>query len=396
MCSDYDIIIVGSGFSGSIMARELAENDDQKVLVIEQRNHIAGNMYTEQNEDGIPVHMYGPHFFNTSKYWIVKYLEQFAELVSHCAKVLSYIDGKYIRLPFNFETVQQLVPPKKCEKLLALFRLFFPGRDRVPIFELLEHDNEDIREYGDLLFNKGYKPYVVKQWGLSPDEIDRSIINRVPMAMNYDERYLNNDFQRLPKYGYTKLFEAMLDHPNIDIKLNTDALNHITLNEPEGYACFDGVAYKQIVYTGAIDELFGNCYGSLPYRSLDIKYRVEKTVSALPNEVVVYPQAEGYTRSVEYRKICYYPLNTRNTIVATEYPCLYDKKASTGNLPYYPILNDDNVDLYQEYKRKSLKYNNLLLCGRLAEYRYYNMDDVIESTFEKLSIVRKKIGLISR
>ena len=392
MKNKHDILIVGSGFSGSIMARELAEHNHQKVLVIEQRGHVGGNMYDELDEHGILVQKYGPHFLNTDKYWIIQYLEQFAELVPHCTKLLSFIDSKYVRLPFNFETVQQLTPPVQAERLLKLFRHAFAGRDRVPIFELVEHENADIRSYGELLFEKAYRTYVMKQWGLAPNDIDRSVLNRVPMAMNYDERYLNADFQRLPKYGYTKLFENMLNYPKIDHKLNTDALEHIALDETAGIIYYDGTAYKQVIYTGAIDELFGYRYGSLPYRSLDIRYRVEETESALPAEIVSYPQAEGYTRSTEYRKICHFPIKTSYTVVATEYPCAYDKSA--GNLPYYPIINDDNVALYHKYLSQSQKYNNLFLCGRLAEYKYYNMDAVIDSTFEKLSVLREKLALV--
>ena len=394
MHNDYDILVVGAGFSGSIIARELAEQNNLKVLIIEQRSHIAGNMYDEIDENGILVQKYGPHFFNTNKYWIVEYLERFAELIPHCTKLLSYIDGRYIRLPYNFETVQQLVPPIEVERLLALFRIAFLERDRVPIFELVEHENRDIRAYGELLFSKAYMPYVVKQWGLSPDEIDRSVLNRVPMAMNYDERYLNTDFQRLPKYGYTKMFEGILDHQNIDIRLNNDAMESIFLDESNSSVLFEGVRYKQVVYTGAIDELFGECYGSLPYRSLDIRYNTEKTESVLPSEVVSYPQAIGFTRRTEYRKICHFPLNTPFSVIATEYPLAYDKSAEIGNLPYYPIINDNNSALYWKYYNESKKYNNLLLCGRLAEYRYYNMDAVIESTFEKLNDLRRKLNLV--
>ena len=393
MQSNYDILVIGSGFSGSIMARELAEQDNLKVVVIEQRSHVGGNMFDEFDEHGILVQKYGPHFLNTDKYWIIQYLERFAELVPHHVKMLGQIDGRFVRLPYNFETVQQLMPPMQAERLLALFRRAFKNRDRVPIFELIEHENEEIRAYGELLFDKAYRPYVVKQWGLSTDEIDRSVLNRVPMAMNYDERYLNKDFQRLPKHGYTNLFESMLDHPNIDLMLNNDALKHIYLDESTGYVFYDDIRYKQIIYTGAIDELFGECHGNLPYRSLDIHYRIEKTESALPSEVVSYPQADGYTRSTEYRKICHFPLNTPFTVVATEYPLAYDKYSTIGNLPYYPIITDGNTALYQRYLSKSLKYDNLLLCGRLAEYKYYNMDAVIENTFEKLSVLRKKLGL---
>ena len=393
MNGKHDVLIVGSGFSGSIIARELAEHNNIASLVLEQRDHIAGNMFDEFDRHGILVQKYGPHVIHTNSIWIIKYLEQFAELVPHCLRMVSHIDNQHVRLPFNFETLQQLLPLERAERLLALFRQAFAGRNRVTVFELVEHENSEIREYGELLFEKAYRPYVAKQWELSPDDIDRSVLNRVQLAMNYDERYVDMDFQRLPKYGFTNLFENMLNHPNIEVRLNTDALEQISLDESSGMVCYDGKSYELVVFTGAIDELFNMRYGTLPYRSLDIRYRYERTESAQPSEIVSYPQAVGYTRSTEYRKLCYFPLNTPYTVIATEYPCAYDKNAQKGNLPYYPIITEGNMALYRKYLSYSQKFKNLLLCGRLAEYRYYSMDDVIRSTFDKLDALREKLGL---
>ena len=195
------IIVVGTGFSGSILARKIAEECDRKVEVIEKRPHIGGNMYDEYDEHGILVQQYGPHFLNTNKYWIIEYLSQYAELFPHDTHLLSFIDGEYVQLPFNFRTMQQLVGAKKSEPLLAKLREKFRGRDRVPIFELVDSDDEDIRAYGNLLFEKAYRTYTAKQWGLQPEEIDKSVLERVPMAMSFDARYLNKDFQYLPKKG---------------------------------------------------------------------------------------------------------------------------------------------------------------------------------------------------
>ena len=268
----------------------------------------------------------------------------------------------------------------------------FIGRDRVPIFELVEHTDAEIREYGELLFDKAYKTYVAKQWGLRPDQIDRSVLNRVPMAMNYDERYINKDFQFMPKYGFTKIFENMLNHPNIEVRLNTNSLDKLTLDEKNHRVLYDGKEYKQIIFTGAIDELFEEKYGSLPYRSLDIHYHSEKSPGLLPTDIVSYPQADGYTRKTEYKRFnC--QKDIEYTTVSIEYPLQYDKHAKIGNLPYYPIINDQNVEKYSQYLKEAQKYQNLFLCGRLAEYKYYNMDATIESTFEKYEKLKLKMGL---
>ena len=224
-----NIIVVGAGFSGSIIARRIAEDMNQKVRIIEKRNHIGGNAYDEYDENGILIQKYGPHYLNTNNYNVIKYLKQFADLYPHDAKLLSYIDGEYIQLPFNFKTMQQLVGYENSEILLKKMREYFRGRDRVPIFEILQCEDKDISNYGNLLFEKAFKTYTAKQWGVNPNEIDRSVIDRVPMAMNFDERYLNKDFQYLVKKGFTSIFDNMLDHENIEVIKNTNAMNFIKL-----------------------------------------------------------------------------------------------------------------------------------------------------------------------
>ena len=372
------IIVVGSGFSGSILARKIAEELKREVIILEKRSHIGGNMYDEYNELGILVQVYGPHFLNTNNFAVIKFLQQYGELFPHNTKLLSFIDGKYVRLPFNFTTVQQLVGAEHAEPLLAQLRQEFYGRDRVPVLELVEHSDNDISAYGTLLFEKAYRTYTSKMWGIEPEQIDKYVLDRVPMAMGYDERYLNKDFQYLPVQGFTKLFEEMLKHPNIQVQLNVDALEHLRLDENAGRVYYDGQPVECLIYTGAIDELFGLKYGALPYRSLDIRYEYSDKASMLPSEIISYPQAAGYTRSTEYRKIMYDDSEVKGSVVATEYPLQYDPKAEVGNTPYYPVLTEESQQVYRQYLAEVEKYENLFLCGRLAEFKYYNMDVCIE------------------
>ncbi len=372
------IIVVGSGFSGSILARKIAEELKREVIILEKRSHIGGNMYDEYNELGILVQVYGPHFLNTNNFAVIKFLQQYGELFPHNTKLLSFIDGKYVRLPFNFTTVQQLVGAEHAEPLLAKLRQEFYGRDRVPVLELVEHSDKDISAYGTLLFEKAYRTYTSKMWGIEPEQIDKYVLDRVPMAMGYDERYLNKDFQYLPVQGFTKLFEEMLKHPNIQVQLNVDALEHLRLDENAGRVYYDGQPVECLIYTGAIDELFGLKYGALPYRSLDIRYEYSDKASMLPSEIISYPQAAGYTRSTEYRKIMYDDSEVKGSVVATEYPLQYDPKAEVGNTPYYPVLTEESQQVYRQYLAEVEKYENLFLCGRLAEFKYYNMDVCIE------------------
>lgn len=377
-----EIIIVGAGFSGSILARKIAEELNLKVRVVEKRSHIAGNMYDEVDENGILIQKYGPHFLNTDKYWIIEFLKQYAELFKHNTKLLSYIDEEYVRLPFNFETVQQLVGAKKAENLLKKFRELFKGRDRVPILELVEHSDEEVKNYGELLFNKAYKTYTAKQWGIGIGEIDKSVLDRVPMAMNYDERYLNKDFQYLPKEGFTHLFTNLLTHPNIEVQLGTDALAHIEFDEQLQEIYYEGKQIECLIFTGAIDELFKFKYGELSYRSLEFRYDYQENESILPGEIVSYPQAQGYTRSTEYKKIMYDSRKVHGSVIVTEYPVEYDRHSKTANIPYYPVLTGWSIDIYNKYLREIEKYKNIFLCGRLAEFKYYNMDVCIEHAIE--------------
>ena len=387
-----NIIVVGAGFSGSIIARRIAEDMNQKVRIIEKRNHIGGNAYDEYAENGILIQKHGPHYLNINNYNVIKYLKQFADLYPHDAKLLSYIDGEYIQLPFNFKTMQQLVGYENSEILLKKMREYFRGRDRVPIFEILQCEDKDISNYGNLLFEKAFKTYTAKQWGVNPNEIDRSVIDRVPMAMNFDERYLNKDFQYLVKKGFTSIFDNMLDHENIEVIKNTNAMNFIKLEENHRIS-FNGDQIDLLIYTGAIDELFGYKYGILPYRSLDIHYDYYDMDSKLPCEIISYPQAEGYTRSTEYKKITL-NCDAKKTIVATEYPCEYNPNDPKSNIPYYPTLTKESQELYRLYLHEAEKYGNIVLCGRLAEFKYYNMDVCIEHALEKFEKIKKNWSYI--
>lgn len=386
---NHKILVVGSGFSGSILARKIAEEMNLPVTIIEKRPHIGGNMFDEYDERGILIQKYGPHFLNTNKYSIIRFLTQYADLFPHATKLLSYIDGQHVRLPFNFLTVQQLIGADKAEPLLAKLRSSFAGRDRVPILELVDHEDKEISEYGTLLFEKAYRTYTSKMWGIQPEEIDKYVLDRVPMAMNYDERYLNKDFQYLPVQGFTKLFEKMLDHPNITVKTSTDALEYLELDEINHRMTYDKQPVDCLIYTGAIDELFGKKYGSLPYRSLDIRYEYFAEDSVLPSEIVSYPQADGYTRKTEYRKIMHDDSKVRGSVVATEYPLPYDAQAAIGNIPYYPVVTEHSNAVYQMYLKEAEKYHNLFLCGRLAEFKYYNMDICIEHALQYFNNVKQ-------
>lgn len=374
------IVVVGTGFSGSILAREIAEKLNREVLVVEKRPHIAGNMYDEYDEHGILVQRYGPHVIVTNEWKIIKYLSQYSEMVKHTVKELSYIDGQYVRLPFNFESVQQMIGGEKAQTVIRKMRRVYNGRDRVPVQELCDSEDEDISAWGNMLFEKSYRTYCAKQWDIPVETLDKTIMNRSAMAMSYDERYMNKDFQYLPRQGFTELFRRMLDHPNITLQLNVDALEHIALDPESRRVLYDGEALELLVFTGPVDELFDGCYGELPYRSLNIEYDWFDAEAIYPEKIISYPQAKGYTRRTEYKFMMCDNSGAEGTTIATEYPIPYVKGGK--NAPFYPVITDETKKSYEEYKRMAESYGNIFLCGRLAEFRYYNMDDCILHAFE--------------
>lgn len=381
------IVVVGTGFSGSIIARKIAEELNREVLVIEKRPHIAGNMYDEYDEKNILVQKYGPHVLVTDKWNVIEYLSQYSEMFRHTVKELSYIDGQYVRLPFNFESVQQMMGCKNAEVIINKMRKAYPGRDRVPILELANSEDEDIAGWGNLLFEKSYRTYCAKQWDVPVDTLDKTIMNRVPMAMSYDERYMNKDFQYLPKYGFTEMFKKMLDHPNITVQLNTDALDGLAFDEEKKKVFYLGEPVELLVFTGPVDEMLGVKYGELPYRSLDIVYEWFDEQQIYPEKIISYPQAKGYTRKTEYKFMMFDHSKAEGTTIATEYPTEYKKGGK--NAPFYPVITEETKRRYEMYKQEAESYGNVFLCGRLAEFKYYNMDDCILHAFDVFEEIRK-------
>ncbi len=383
------IVVVGTGFSGAVIARKLAEECNKSVTVVEKRSHIGGNMYDEKDEHNIMVQKYGPHVLVTNEWSIVKYLAQYAKLQKYTVKELSFMDDTYVRLPFNFESVQQMIGCEKAEIVINKLRKDFKGRDRVPIGELTKSKEKEIADFANLLFEKSYKTYCAKQWGVSTDLLDKSIMDRVPMAMNYDERYMNKDFQYIPTEGFTTLIKNMLDHPNISIRTNEDAVEHIVFDEAKNNVLYDNEPLELLVYTGALDELFGMKYGELPYRSLDIKYDWFDKERIYPEAIISFPQAEGYTRKTEYKFLTPGNEKAQGTTIATEYPIAYIKGGKSA--PYYSVITEETKKLHELYKKEAMKFPQLFYCGRLADFRYFNMDECILHAFDTFNHIKENV-----
>ncbi len=375
----FDYVVVGAGLAGCILARKLAEEQGKQILVLERRNHIAGNLYDETDALGIRVQKYGPHVFHTNHPEVYDFICRYCEPLPFRTKCETVIDGVNTPSPFNFRTVDQFFGDR-AENLKNRLTLYYGKRQEVPITEMMKSEDEEIRNYAEFLFHKDYKLYTAKQWNLPPEEIDPSVLKRVPVVLSYRDTYFGDAYEWMPKDGFSAFCGKLLDHPNITVKLNQNALNHIRPDEGQKLISMDGFPVN-VIYTGAIDELFGYRYGELPYRSLHFEFCSYPKDSFQNVAVVAYPQAEGYTRTTEFTKM---PMQDGHgwTSVAFEYPVPYRRDGGKGSEPYYPVLTAGSVRQYEKYRGYAGQFANLTLCGRLAEFRYYNMDQVVLRALE--------------
>lgn len=367
-----DYLVIGCGLSGAVVARHLAERGRQ-VTIWERRDHIGGNMYDYVDEHGFLVQKYGPHTFHTKKKELYDYMCRFGRWQDYKLTCGAAWGGKYTPTPFNFTTIDTFYPAEKAELLKEKLKKAFSGRDTATVVEVLAHPDEDIRGYAEFLFQNDYAPYTAKQWGVSPSEIDPSVLKRVPLRFSYEEGYFDDPYQVMPEQSFTHFFQNLLDHPNIHVELGVEALDHIQIRNDRIF--LDGVPLEiPVVYTGALDELFGGIYGRLPYRSLRFEWKYEEKDSLQDAPVVAYPQEAGYTRITEYKKL---PVQTgTGTSYALEYPLTYQE--GTQQEPYYPVLTEQSQQQYEQYRRAAEAVPNLICCGRLADFKYYNMDQALE------------------
>jgi UDP-galactopyranose mutase len=349
----FDYLIVGAGFAGSVLAERLATVLNQRVLIIDKRPHIGGNAYDRHDDAGVLIHPYGPHIFHTNSSDIFDYLSQFTEWRPYQHRVLASVDGQMVPMPINLDTVNKL------------YGLNLTSFEVEKFFESVAEKKDDIKTSEDVvvnkvgreLYNKFFRGYTRKQWGMDPSELDASVTARVPTRTNRDDRYFTDTFQAMPLHGYTRMFEKMLNHPNIKVMLNTDYREVVDL-----------LPWKHMVYTGPVDAFFNFKYGKLPYRSLEFKHVNVKQEQFQPVGTVNYPNDYGYTRISEFKHITGQEHAT--TSVVYEYP------RAEGD-PYYPVPKAENAELYRKYEADADAMDNVTFVGRLATYKYYNMDQVV-------------------
>lgn len=372
----FDYIIIGAGFAGSVLAERIATQLNKRVLIIEKRNHIGGNCYDEKDVNNILIHKYGPHLFHTNNKEVYTYLSQFTEWNLYQHKVQAMVDGEKVTIPFNLNTIYNVFPESLAKKLEEKLLQNYDYNSKVPILELKKSDDEDLQFLADYIYEKIFLHYTAKQWGMKPEEMDSAVTARVPVFIGKDERYFNDSYQVLPKEGYTKLFEKMLNHKNIKLMLNTDFDEVCSLKGNKVF--FMGqVFHGKLIYTGQIDTLFNFKFGPLPYRSVDLQFETVDKSYYQEVGTVNYPNDYTFTRITEFKHL--HPIESNKTTILKEYPQAFIQGKNT---PYYPIFTEDNQNKYNEYLEHAKQFENILLVGRLAEYKYFDMDDIVEHALE--------------
>lgn len=364
----FDYLIVGAGLAGGVLAERLASTG-KKILLVDKRNHVGGNTFDYYNTDGILVHKYGPHIFHTNSKEVFTYLGKFTEWRPYEHRVLASVDGMLVPIPINLNTINELYGLKLSSNEVDAFLESKAEKKSV----IKTSEDVVVSKVGRELYEKFFRGYTRKQWNLDPSELDASVTSRIPTRNNRDNRYFTDSYQAIPLHGYTRMFEKMLNSQNIKILLNTDYKEII-----------DAVPFKKMIYTGPIDYYYDYCYGKLPYRSLEFKFETLEQKVYQPTGTVNYPNDHAYTRITEFKYLT--GQKHPKTSIVYEYP------QDEGD-PYYPVPRPENAELYKKYHQLSLNEKNVFFAGRLATYKYYNMDQVvaqaltlykkIESTGEK-------------
>lgn len=365
----FDYLIVGAGFAGSVLAERLASELNCKVLLVDKRPHIGGNAHDCYDDHGVLVHPYGPHIFHTNAQDIFEYLSRFTQWRPYQHRVLASVDGQRVPLPINLDTINQLYGLRLTSFEMETWLESVAEKKA----EISNSEDVIVNKVGRELYNKFFRGYTRKQWGLDPSELDASVTARVPTRTNRDDRYFTDTYQAMPLHGYTRMFENMLAHPNIKIMLNTDYREVVKL-----------VPWRHMVYSGPIDAFFDFKYGKLPYRSIRFEHRTLGQDEFQPVGTVNYPNDYGYTRISEFKHIT--GQRHAQTSIVYEYPC------AEGD-PYYPVPRADNAALYRRYEADADLLDNVTFVGRLATYKYYNMDQVVGQSLAAFKRIRRQRGV---
>ncbi len=357
-------LIVGAGFSGAVLAHKIATELNEKVLIIDVKSHIGGNCYDYWDKNGICVHQYGTHIFHTNLKEVWDYISQFTKWYPYMHQVKGYIDGQEVPIPFNLNSIHQIFPKPMADQLEQKLIAKFGFNVKVPILKLRGTGDKDLEFLANYIYEKVFLHYTLKQWGMKPEDLNPAVTGRVPVYISRDNRYFQDSYQGIPMEGYTNVIKKMLAHPNIQVKLNTKF-------EQQQFT------YDRLFYTGPIDEFFGYELGKLPYRSLRFDFVEFEKSYFQSNSVINYPNNYDFTRIGEYK----YFLDNQSdkTVISFEYPEMFEEGK---NERYYPIVKDENQELYSRYLEKANALKNTYFLGRLGDYKYYDMDKAIARALE--------------
>ncbi len=372
----FDCLIIGAGMAGAVCARELAERGGQRVLVLERRDHVGGNAYDCFDEAGVLIHRYGPHIFHTNDRRVFAFLSRFTDWRNYEHQVVANIpaDGGRLEMPvpFNLISMEKAFGKERADSLSRRLIAAYGAEKKVTILELRKNADPEIAALADYVYEHVFVHYTMKQWGQRPEEIDPNTTARVPVFLSEDCRYFQDACQGMPQEGYTPMFERMLDHPDITVELGVDAASRVMLDD--GQVLLDGRPFAgTVIYTGAADELFGCRYGRLPYRTLNFEFETHPVDFWQSHGTVNYTVDQDYTRITEFKYLTGQELPGLTTTMK-EYSAAYTGGA--GEVPYYAIINEENNALYARYRAEADRFPRLHLLGRLAEYKYYNMDAI--------------------
>lgn len=379
---EYDYIIVGAGITGITAAEQLANVYDKKVLLIDKNDHIGGNCYDYYDESGILVHKYGPHIFHTNNEEVYSYLSLFTTWNVYNHKLVCNINNTVIPVPFNLISIDKTMQDDNQKITTALLTEYIVN-DTLPLDKLKESKNPDIQKLVSYVNENIYTPYVKKIYGVDPEKICEVDGVNINITISYDCRYYQDKYQAVPSNGYTSMFENMLSNHNINILLEHDYNDIISIDLENKKVYFNDEEYTgQLIFTGMIDEFFNYCYGKLPYRSIVYMNETVDQIHFQENASIIYPNDYHFTEITEYKYIT--GQHARNTTIQFAFPTDYNPKYNETNIPYYPIITEENMELFRKYEKLTEKFPQITFMGRLCNYKHLNMDEAVQNVHDVL------------
>jgi UDP-galactopyranose mutase len=371
-----DVVVVGAGLTGAVMAERFATQLGRRVLVVESRDHIAGNAYDYEDAHGVLVHRYGPHVFHTNAEQVWRYLSRFTEWRRYEHRVSAVIGSDRVTLPINLSGIARLFRQAGATSILNALTDEYAHGAEIPILRLRAGDNPVVRRLAAFLYEEVFLPYTLKQWGRSPEDLSASVTGRLPIRLNHDDRYFTDRYQGLPSDGYTAMVSRILNHPNIGVLVATDF-----------HQVIDGITCQHVVYTGPVDRYFEFRHGALPYRSLRFEMRHFEVERVQPTGAMTYPRAPALTRTCEYKTLT--GQRASGTTISCEFPIAHLPDVT---IPFYPIPHDESAARYRLYEREASTLPHATFCGRLANYRYLNMDQAVAQALRTFQLIAPRVA----